>query len=303
MTINEILQLQAKETASLAEDCSVDVTIYNELVKYLPRIFPCPDAFHVRGVGVTDCDALMVYTITKGMYAEPLRMVLSMLFGADTWEGVVNKLEHTFVIRSLVSVGPFKILLMIETDQTEYIFESDVESATTITGSICPAAFRPFDITHPDVTPMMFQERVLELGLNERYATTQTWLLNQLAVTLDSKTPIPDGIQAAISLYCDVDFIYTEDPKGQIRRKIDRYLGASQWEGIWDKATGEFSLHTLLNIKVPQGVLRVQIIIVQANLRKEILILQEETAEQVIYRAIRPTDPDFEDILKQVGLE
>lgn len=303
MTINEILQAQANEAAIHAEDCSVDVTIYNELVKYFPRIFPCPDAFHVRGIGVTDCDILMVYTIQKGMFAEPLRMTLHMLFGATDWEGVLEKIDGTFVIRSLASVGPFKILFKIETDPNEYIFEPLGETATKVIGSIQPAKFRPFDIAHADVTPMMFQERVIELGLKERYVTTQTWLLNQLAVTLDSRTPVPDGIQAALSMYCDVDFIYTNDSKGQIRRKIDRYVGPSQWEGIWDKATGEFSLHTMLEIKTPQGVLRVQIIIVQANLRKEILFIQGENEDQILYRAIRPTDPDYEDILKQAGIE
>jgi len=156
----------------------------------------------------------------EGEKGEPLRLLLSMIFGAKEWYGLYEKEEDTFCIRSIVDIKGMKLMLLLEVDQVDYAYTPLTDKGTYTTGPVAIKNFLPYDILRRDVTPSVFQDLQIQNGLTGSMLNWWLDLLARLIMVIPTETPVPEHIQGAFLEDHDIDFFYPDDAYGNIRKEI-----------------------------------------------------------------------------------
>jgi hypothetical protein len=178
-------------------------------------------------------------------------------------------------------------------DATFFDYTLTSDTGTVLSGPVTCTKFVPFEIQHPDVSPEVFHERLKSASYQDFIHSKQAFICSLAAQGFPSKTPVPDDIQPALGLNYDLDLQYLGDPKGSLRAKLDAVLGYDGWSGVIEKRSGSFSLHTIVPLQCQQHILQVRLSIVGAHRDSENLFLVADTPDRLIYKATRPSDPDF----------
>ncbi len=288
--LEKLLHQEQKER----DACELDALVYGKMISRLPKWFPCPDDFFTQASGHTECDLCLRYYMQEGEKGEPLRLLLSMVFGAQEWTGLYEKEEDTFAIRSIVDVKGMKVLLLMEVDQGDYSYTPLDDNGTYTTGPVTVKNFIPYDILRKDITPSAFHEIQLHNGLTGSMLNWWLDLLARLIMVVPTGTPVPEHIQGAFLDDHDIDFFYPEDTYGNIRQEISLLYPGCKWFLTWDKEEGVGSLATI--VEVGEGI-QIRLTIEQPNTGEDLLLLVEDSKECLYYRAAQMSDPDFEEML------
>jgi hypothetical protein len=293
VTINDFLLARAERAAEEAQLFKEDTSYYVELCQHLPRVFPAPDDILTRQADL-DADIIFIYKIQSDEKAEALRMVLGMTFSISEWRGELQKDGGAFSVCGSCNFNGRRILLTIlGADLTNYEFTTTEDVGGKLIGPIKCVKFVPFDIIRPDLTNNTLQKKSQESDLASYYAKHRSKLLTLLGHHIPSKTPIPDDVVVGLGSSFDVDFIYSADLDGKLRRAIDKRLGYQVgWTFAVYKQTFVRTLHTLIDVSCENYNLKVRISILNPYLPTERLLLVADTQDHLLYKAIRRSDPD-----------
>jgi len=299
-TINDLL-LQLGEAAQEQRlSLAADMALYQKLSKALPRLFPMPDEFYTRSAVATEYDAAFVYTPVEGEHPEALRIVLGMMFGLQEWEIEIDKTNMSCSLRALKRFDTYRVLFRItNVDAKFFDYTITNDTGINLVGAVTCTKFVPLDIQHPDTNPDVFQDRLRSASYRDYIHSKQAYICSLAAQAFPLKTPTPDDIQPALGMNYDLDLSYLGDPKGLKRAKIDTLLGYQGWSGVIEKKDGSFSLHTILSLKCSDSQsLSVRVNIIQAHIASEQLFLVADVPDKLIYKSLRPSDPDYVAALK-----
>ncbi len=292
--ITEMLQELLNSNNIHSKQFVDDNHIYKQLIDTLPQRFPCPTTVCTKSSDLTIFDVVFTYKLTQDEKAEPLRMLLSMVFGASTWEGTLSKDDSSlFCISSIVNLGPLKLQLILEADLEDYFYKPSEDHGTTTTGLVSPKKFIPFDVKREYVSAQHFYEVQVETAISEPLMDWWSDILERLITNVDSSTPKPTHILGAFGSDHDIDFVYQGDMLGELRYELDNLYSDTEWHFYWLK---EQAIGNLLSkVVVPCSDIDVTIHLVISNPRLDLehLIFEEETDEYIKYKALRETDTDF----------
>lgn len=290
--VDQLLE-NAKTCAENSVKLKQDIVLYQRVIKALPRLFPAPDDLYIRTPDI-DADVVLVYILKDKEQDEALRMILSVTFGMYDWEYEIDK--SNFVM-SLVSVnqnqGLSILLKIVGADKTHYVLTQTKDIGLKFTGRLECIKFIPWECLRPDITPDVLIESCSQSNVISYVSKQQAKILNELASVLP-KLPAADGVAAGLGMDQDAEITYACDPIGKKRSYIDKKLGYHGWAATIDKETGDFDLHTFIDVKCDIGTLRLRITILDACKAKEILFLTDDTDDVLVYRAVRTTDPDYD---------
>jgi hypothetical protein len=143
----------------------------------------------------------------------------------------------------------------------------------------------------------MFLDRLKTASYQSHIRAKQAFLCGLAASYFPSSTPLPDEIQPALGLNYDFDLLYVVDKRGSLRTKLDASIGYAGWSGVITKSTGQFSLHTIVPLACDEHILQVRYNICNAYKPAEQLVLVADIADRLIYRSIRTSDPDYEEVI------
>jgi hypothetical protein len=292
--IIDMLESLLRQDQKERDACELDALVYKKMIARLPKWFPCPDDFFTQASGHTECDLCLRYYMHEGEKGEPLRMLLSMVFEAKEWNGIYEKEDDIFGIRSIVDIKGMRVMLLMEVDKEDYAYIPLTDNGTHTTGPVSVKNFIPYDILRRDVTPAAFHELQLHNGMTGSMLNWYLDLLARLIMVIPPDTPIPEHVQGAFLDDHDIDFFYPEDSYGTIRTEITQVYPDCKWYLTWDKEEGAGSLATI--VETSDGI-KIRMTIELPNTDEDLLLLIEDASGYLYYRAAQMTDPDFEELL------
>jgi hypothetical protein len=292
MSLVDQLLAHAEKTATRSDDLKTMATAYSKIMRELPRIFPVPDDIYVKS-SVPDYDIGLAYTLRPDEYAESLRKILSIFFGAKEWCGEIVGRELT--LRAVVDLKSYTLVLRIHgVNLQHYELTNEHQAGSKRICDINCIKFMPWESIRPEVSSDCLVDYLAQLDVDSYTQRYKSKLLSELATILPRAIPEADEITAAIGLDYDVELTYLCDPQGKKRQYFDKHLGYYGWTATVDKKTADFSLHTLVDIKCKLGIIRVCVSILDACQHKEHLFLLADFPQTVVYRALRLSDPDYD---------
>jgi hypothetical protein len=298
-TVNNLLLKLGEEAQEERLKLSVDMAIYQKLVQVLPRLFPMPDEFYTKTVVASDYDAAFIYEIKEGEHPEALRTILSLMLGLPDWEIEIDKTKIFASLRSVKRFGNYVVLVRIAgINPEEFEYQITCDTGTILTGPVRCKQFVPLDNNREDVSPEIFYERLKTASYHSFIYSKQAFICSIAAQGLPPNLPLPDSVLPALGLNYDLDLVYITDPKGQLRSKLDKLLGYVGWAGSIDKAAGYFSLHAIFTVQCNKYPLKVRASIFSASKLQESLFLIADLPDRLVYKATRPSDPDYLNTLK-----
>jgi len=297
-TVNDLLLKIGEEAQEEQLKLSVDMAIYQKLVQVLPRLFPMPDEFYTKTVIASDYDAAFIYEIKENEHPEALRTILSLMLGLTDWDIEIDKTKMFASLRSVKRFGNYAVLIrIVDINPEEFEYTITNDTGTVLTGPVRCKQFVPLDNQREDITPEIFYERLKASSYRLYLYSKQALICSVAAQGLPTDLPLPDSVLPALGLSYDLDLVYLTDTNGRLRSKIDKILGYTGWSGCIDKATGSFSLHTIVTVQCAQYPLKVRVNIIDANSLKELLILVADLPNKLVYKALRLHDPDYLDVV------
>lgn len=305
MNLIDQLLKQAETGVEQSEILRKNVSVYSDIMKILPRVFPMPDDMHIRSPDI-EYDVALIYILRADETDESLRMILSVIFGAMEWEGGMDKGENTLTLRSVIKHGEYSIFIKILGADFKHYSLNDVKDVgLKLIGKITCIKFTPWENSRPDITPDILLQQCIESNIMSFSSNRQAKILSELACVLPVNLPKANEVSATLGLNYDVGISYLHDPQGKKRQYFDKHLGYNGWSATLNKKTIEFSLHTIIDIKCRLGKLKLRVSIINACRNKETLFLVADLPELLIYRAVRSTDSDYNNVLKmfEVGSE
>lgn len=293
-TVNDLLLSLAEEANQECLKLNVDMAIYQKLVQVLPRLFPMPDEFYTNTVVASDYDAAFIYETKESEHPEALRTILSLMFGLQDWEIEIDKTKIFASLRAVTCFGNYRVLFRIlDINPEDFDYTITIDTGTVLAGPVKCTKFVPLDQIREDVSPEIFYERLKSSSYQSFIYSKQAYICSLAASGLPTALPLPDNILPALGLGYDLDVTYITDPKGKLRTRIDKLLGYTGWSASIYKATGIFSLHTIVNVQCMQYLLKVRVNIIDSNPFHEHLILIADLPDRLVYKAVRPNDPDY----------
>jgi hypothetical protein len=257
-----------------------------------------PDVFYTKTAVTLDYDAAFIYEIKGNEHPEALRTMLSLMLGLQDWEIEIDKAKIFASLRSVKRFGNYAVLFRlagINPEEFEYTITND--TGTVLTGPVSCKQFVPLENFREDVSPEIFYERLKNANYHSYLYSKQALICSVAAQGLPATLPLPDSTIPALGLNYDLDLVYFTDASGRLRSKIDKILGYTGWSGCIEKATGSFSLHTIVTVQCAQYPLKVRVSIIDANSLKELLILVADLPNKLVYKALRLHDPDYLDVV------
>ena len=264
----------------------IDSQTYKKLVEYLPKRFPCPDSFYTRKFENEFHDAAFCYYLQSGEKAEPLRMLLTMVFGATKWEGHISKKDKMFFLTSSVQVKDLIILLLLEANPQEYNYSPKRKTPQGTYGTIELKRFIPYDIKRDLISPVDFESLQMETALSSVVFTWWIDLLDILIESLDPNFPIPTDLQGTFREDYDINFIYNKDVIGTIKNNLDMLVPNLDWILTWNKQTGEYHLNTLMALATKKIPIKIQIIIRTPAIHLMKLNFLSENSNFILYKVM-----------------
>lgn len=293
-TLDGILSEDTRELCVSRQDAK----LFIKIIKSFPKCFPVPDIFYTRASGHFDSDITLQYYMKEGEKSEPLRQWLSMVFGTPDWFGVLDKDDGSFTVRTMAQLKDVNCFLIVEANQDDYEFVALTDKGTCKTGPVSVKRFVPYDIIRSDITPGEFHKLQLQTGLTGSLLNWWIDLLSRLILTIPEDTPAPDYVQGSFSDEHDVDFVYSDDTCGHIRKDISGIYPDAKWFLNWDKKEGEPTLCTILTVQGEPNI-TIKVTLELPDMDDELLLFVEENDKVIYYRTVRDTDTDFEEILGQ----
>ncbi len=276
-----------------AEKCSKDAAIFKALISKLPSCLPQPDLVFTKTSLLTDHDVVIQYLLLEDENPEPLRMLLSMLFGADVWAAAKNKETEDIIIRSSLLVDGLTVLLTVQANEDVYYYEPITDCGDYTVGTFKLKKFVPYDIVREYVGADFLGEFQITFGINATILSWWTTLLDDTIAYIPPDFPVPDDIHGGYGGLFDINLIYSEDHAGKLRESIHRFSDNLNWILSWEKPIGKATLSTNFLITTENRSIRLQISIENPRLDKEILIFESEDEECVSYQAFREDDDDY----------
>jgi hypothetical protein len=296
MKLTDQLLKCAEGYVDKSENIRSTITICKEIGKFLPRMFPAPDDIYIHTPDI-EYDVGFIYKLEPGERDESLRLILSLIFSATDWSAEI--LDGVLVLRSSVPCGPYYLVLRIEgANIKNYELTDGKQVGARVVYNLRSLKFAPWETPRSDVTPEILIENYQQVGALGFASTHQAKIFNELAINLPEDLPEADEVTAAIGLNYDAEIIYLGDPRGKKRRYIDRHLGYTGWSATITKQTGDFDLHAIFLIKSSIGTLRVKLSILDACKDRERLFIVADLPDVLLYRAVRPSDPDYKYTVK-----
>ncbi len=298
--IIEILQERLKTDAGSCISFAEDSYIYKQLIEALPQRFPRPTTVCTKSSGLSVFDATFTYKLEANEKAEPLKMLLSMLFGVREWVGTLDKDDSKlFCLSTVIDLAKIKVQLVIEADIEDYHYKPLNDHGSTTTGLVAVKRFIPFDIDREYVTPETFYDVQLETGLSIPILEWWTWILKQTIDSINPDTPAPMSLYGTFGADHDLDFIYDIDSSGLVRAEISRIYEDINWYFYWLKAPALGRLVGNITVKCNDTDVRIQIILNNPRLDVEILKFEEDTDCHIKYRAMQDSDIGFLEFLSE----
>lgn len=298
-TIREALLAQAEEAADNALMLSNDSKIMYGLWKALPSIILLPDAVFTRSALTIDFDAVFFYDVMDDEEPDALRLMLTLMFRVGEWFVLEEKDTHECILQGEARFDDYKVLVRIrKVDPYKFTLKQMYEDETCITHKILDSKFVPFECKHEEITTTQLAQKIFEYGLNAKCGSMEGNLLSALADAIDFSTPIPDSIVVLFGLDFDIEFIYIQDERAYFRKALTHVLGPCKWNGVWHKKMATFTLHSQIEVPVKNNKLRLKLTILNAKRTNEHLAYMGETDDVILYRSLRPGDPDYSEFVK-----
>lgn len=302
-TINELLLSLGEEIQENCMRLKVDTAIYQKLVEELPRLFPMPDEFYTKTVRASDYDAALIYLIKDNEHPEALRIILSLMFGLQDWSIEIEKATSLASLYATKQYDNYTLLVkIVGINVQEFEYQLLADTGSVLHGSVKCLKFVPLNTPREDTTPEVFMDQLKETSYCSFLQAKQAYICSLAAQILPNRLPLPDAIIPALGLSYDLDFTYITNTKGRLRDLFDKILGYAGWSAIIDKKTGSFSLHAIISVPCQQQqILKVRLNILNVTNGKEQLFLIADLKDKLVYRAMRPSDPDYQNVLKMFG--
>ncbi len=292
--LKELLHTNNSTNTKIVESSN----IYKQLIAKLPQRFPKPTHVCTMSSDIAVFDATFVYILDTNEEAEPIRMLLSMLFGASTWEGVQSTdCSDDFCLTAIIELGDIRLQLVIEADPGGYYFTSEKPSGRSITGTVVPKKFIPFDITREYVSAQHFYEIQVETAISKPLLDWWSDTLESLITNIEPTTPKPDVINGTFGGDHDMDFIYACDSLGLTRDAIGQLYPVDGWHFYWYKAQAIGRLVSSVSVACSDIDVNIDMVINNPRLDLEILVFEDETDEYIKYKSMRETDRCFLEFL------
>jgi len=296
--IDQLLSL-AEHQIEASEVLKSDLLDYKNIVVELPRLFPSPNELWTR---TSDFDLALVYVLGASEKDEPLRMLLSMTFGATEWFGELDKRSQILDLRATVRRGNYSILLKIKgVGLRNYELSEVVAYGEKLVGRATCQKFSPWELSRPDTTPETLLQHGIQTNQTSYLNYSQSKVLSDLATALPSSIPSADYVAVDLGLNYDAEILYINDPRGKKRKYFDKHLGYTGWSASINKLTADFSLQTIIELKCQSGNLKLRISILNACKEQEKLLLIADLPNILVYKAVRPDDPDYDATIKLFG--
>ena len=302
-TINALLLSLGEEVQENRMRLKVDMAIYQKLVKELPRLFPMPDEFYTKTATASDYDAALIYVVKDNEHPEALRIILSLMFGFQDWEIEIEKVTPLASLYAIKRYDNYTLLVKIVCiNAKEFEYEALVDTGSVLHGPVKCSKFVSLETPRADVTPEVFMDQLTEISYCSFLQSKQAYICSLASQVLPKQLPLPDAIIPALGLSYDLDFTYSTDTKNRLRSIFDKLLGYAGWSAILDKKTGSLSLHTIISVPCREQILKLRLNILNVTSGKEQLFLVADLKDQLIYRAIRSSDPDYQEVSKMFGM-
>lgn len=299
--INTLKELRAKDFVAAA-DCNADAEIFMSLISNLPNNVPQPDVVFTKTSRITSYDVVLQYFLKENESPEPLRMLLTMLFGADAWEATQNKETQALVIQNVVFIGDLTVLLTVEANEDTYHYESRVDFGDYTLGDFTLKKFVPYDIVREYVGSDFLGGCQVTFGFSATILDWWTTLLDDIIAYIPVDFPVPDDVQGGYGGLFDIDLIYCGDYDGVLRGVISNFSEDLNWTLYWDKQTGKATLSADFLLTTESRTIKIKTSIENPRLDVETLIFQEDGDERLSYKAMRDDDSGFQQmLLEQLG--
>ncbi len=281
----------------VAASCATDAEIFRSLISNLPNTMPQPDIVFTKTSGLTSHDVVIQYFLRENESPEPLRMLLTMLFGAETWEATQIKATQQLAIQTIVFLADLTVLIMVGAGEDTYHYESKVDCGDYTLGDFSLKRFVPYDIVREYVESDFLGSSQISFGISTTILDWWGNLVDDLIAYIPVEFPTPDDIQGGYGGIYDVDLIYSSDYDGKLRGYITQFSNDLNWDLRWNKQAGMATLtsHFLLNTE--SRAIKIQTLIENPRLDVETLIFREESGDDILYQALRDDDPGFQQML------
>ena len=280
----------------------VDLEVYKKLMAALPRFFPMPDECYTKSSVVSDYNVAMIYTLRENENPESLRLVVAIMLGVNAWEIEIDRVGEIASLRAIKRYDNLVLMIkLVGVDPKQFNYIIDANTGTVVSGPVQFAGFAPMETDRVDANPNTFLERLRETSYHGYIAAKQAFIYSLAAFSIKPDTPMPDKIEAGIGLKYDIDLTYNSDPQGRIRTLIDEALGFVGWAAVVEKASGKYSMHTIVNLACTDYDIRVRVNISKACRNKEQLFLSADLSDRLVYRATRRTDPDHDEVVRAMS--
>jgi len=302
-TINEFLLSLGEAAQENRMRLKADMAIYQKLVKELPRLFPMPDEFYTKTVVASDYDAALIYLVKDNEHPEALRIILSLMFGLQDWVIEIEKVTPLASLYAIKQYDNYTLLVkIVGINLQEFEYKILADTGSVLHGSVKCSKFVSLDTPREDVTPEVFMAQLKETSYCLFLQSKQAYICSLAAQVLPKRLPLPNEIIPALGLSYDLDFTYSINTKGKLRELFDKILGYAGWSAVIDKKTGALSLHTIISVPCVQQILKIRLNILDTIREKDQLFLVADLKDQLIYRAIRSSDPDYQEVSKMFGM-
>lgn len=305
LKIKDVLLQMAENIASLGKEPSKQPDIDPDIIKSLPRLFPQPDEIFTQPL-TDEYDILFIYRPRDEEVDESLRMSLSIAFPSIVWDCELVSLDNMAVLRGLVFLGRFRLLIKIlGIDVTHYRLgdtttQSSISTVYTVEG---PSGFFPYTNERPDVHPEILFKATTDHQIASSLKIKQSYILSLLATAVPENAPVPQEATIGYGINYDVDLLYFEkDNDSCMRKYLDKRFGYAGWILSINKVDAARLMQTTHTLVAENGhTLRVRLTIVEPNYFKEKLFLMADFVDKVIFRAVRPKDPDYKEVCVAFG--
>jgi hypothetical protein len=291
MSIKDTLINIKNTDMSVGSNFANESKVYDHLLKCLPKKLLRPDKFTLDTVsGITDL-VNFYYILKPGEKAEPIKMVLSMVFGVKDWVGVFNKKTNTFKLEFCKVYDNLILMVSLEADLRDYFFNSKLTKGDIETGPIELKKFIPYDLKREIITPLEFELLQAESGLSSVIFDWWISALDTLITSINNNIPDTSQVQGMFnSAEHDVNFIYSADPLGLIQASFDDCIPDLKWTFTWIKRTGICYLTTDFLVTNPPNSVNVLVTIQNPAIYFGKLSLLTEDFDSIIYNMSRNYD-------------
>ncbi len=305
LKIKDVLLQMAENVAALGQVPVEQPDLDPKIIQSLPRLFPKPDEIFTQPL-TDEYDLLFIYRLQDEEVDESLRMSLSLAFPSIVWDCELVSLDNMAVLRGLVFAGKFRILIKIlGIDVTHYRLgginnQSDVSTVYTVDG---PSGFFQYTNDRPDIHPEILFKASTDHQIASSLKIKQSYILSLLATAVPENAPVPQEATIGYGINYDADLLYFENDNNSCMRKLlDKKFGYAGWVLSMNKTDAARLMQTIHTLTAENGhTLRVRLTIVEPNYLKEKLFLIADFVDKVVFRAVRPKDPDYKEVCTAFG--